>query len=65
MTETPESHVLTPYDPGVEEQLKAGRDFVEEYREAFRELEGNSSEDEAAVEKNRAGADVSNTAPHP
>ena len=36
--ETPEGYLLTPYDPTVEEQLKAGRDFMKEYREAFKAL---------------------------
>jgi putative addiction module antidote len=36
--ETPEGYVLTPYDPEVEEQLKAGRRFMKEYRETFKAL---------------------------
>ncbi len=36
--ETPEGYLLTPYDPEVEEQLKAGRDFVKEYRDTFKAL---------------------------
>ena len=36
--ETPEGYLLTPYDPGVEEQLKIGRKFMRKYRETFRAL---------------------------
>jgi putative addiction module antidote len=36
--ETPEGYVLTPYDPDVEQQLKAGRRFMKEYRDTFRAL---------------------------
>lgn len=36
--ETPEGYLLTPYDPAIEEQLKAGRDFMKEYRETFKAL---------------------------
>jgi putative addiction module antidote len=36
--ETPEGYLLTPYDPTVEEQLKAGRDFMKKYRETFKAL---------------------------
>lgn len=36
--ETPEGYLLTPYDPEVEEQLKAGREFMKQYRETFKEL---------------------------
>lgn len=36
--ETPRGYLLTPYDPEVEEQLKLGREFMNEYRETFRAL---------------------------
>lgn len=36
--ETPEGYLLTPYDPSIEEQLKAGREFMKEYRETFKAL---------------------------
>ena len=30
--------MLTPYDPGLEEQLKAGREFMREFRDTFHQL---------------------------
>jgi putative addiction module antidote len=36
--ETLEGYLLTPYDPAIEEQLEAGRDFMKEYRETFKVL---------------------------
>jgi hypothetical protein len=36
--ETPEGYLLTPYDAAIEEQLKAGRDFMKEYRKTFKAL---------------------------
>lgn len=36
--ETPEGYLLTPYDPAIEEQLVAGRDFMKEYRDTFKAL---------------------------
>jgi putative addiction module antidote len=36
--ETPEGYLLTPYDPAIEEQMRAGRDFMKEYRETFKAL---------------------------
>jgi putative addiction module antidote len=38
VTETPEGFALTPYDPALEEQLKAGREFMKEYRDTFHQL---------------------------
>ena len=35
---TPDGYLLTPYDPDVEAQVKAGRDFMKSYRETFRTL---------------------------
>lgn len=36
--ETPDGILLTPYDPAVEKQLEAGREFMREYRDTFRAL---------------------------
>jgi putative addiction module antidote len=36
--ETPEGYLLTPYDPAIDEQLKAGQQFMREYRDAFKAL---------------------------
>ena len=36
--ETPDGILLTPYDPDVEKQLEAGREFMREYRDTFRAL---------------------------
>lgn len=36
--ETPDGVLLTPYDPEVEKQLAAGREFMKEYRDTFRAL---------------------------
>jgi putative addiction module antidote len=36
--ETPEGYLLTPYDPAIEEQLEAGREFMKEYRDTFKAL---------------------------
>jgi len=36
--ETPDGVLLTPYDPEVEKQLQAGREFIREYRDTFRAL---------------------------
>jgi putative addiction module antidote len=36
--ETSEGYLLTPYDPGIEEQLTAGRDFMKRYRDTFKAL---------------------------
>lgn len=30
--------MLTPYDPALEEQLKAGREFMHEFRDTFHQL---------------------------
>ena len=39
VTEAPNGGVtLTPYDPTLDEQLKAGREFMNEYRDTFRQL---------------------------
>ena len=36
--ETAEGYLLTPYDPAVAEQLKAGRQFMKKYRETLKAL---------------------------
>jgi putative addiction module antidote len=36
--ETSEGYLLTPYDPAIEEQLKAGRQFMKDNRETFKAL---------------------------
>ena len=36
--ETLDGYLLTHYDPEVEEQLKAGREFMARHRETFRAL---------------------------
>lgn len=38
ITETPDGYAITPYDPTIEEQLKAGREFMREYRDTFHQL---------------------------
>jgi putative addiction module antidote len=38
MTEAPDGYRVTPYRAAAEEQIKAGRQFMHDYRETFREL---------------------------
>jgi putative addiction module antidote len=38
LTESPQGFSLTPYDPSLEEELKAGREFMAEYRDTFHAL---------------------------
>jgi len=38
ITEAANGVMLTPYDPTLDEQLKAGREFMREYRDAFHQL---------------------------
>ena len=38
LTETPDGYVVTPYDPALEEQMMAGRDFMREFRDTFHVL---------------------------
>jgi putative addiction module antidote len=38
LTETPEGYVLTPYDPELQEQVEAGREFMREFRDTFHQL---------------------------
>jgi putative addiction module antidote len=37
-TDAPDGMRVTPYSTSTEDQLKAGRQFMHEYRETFREL---------------------------
>jgi len=30
--------LVTPYDPALDEQLQLGREFMQEYRDTFRQL---------------------------
>jgi putative addiction module antidote len=36
--ETPDGYLLTPYDPTIDEQLKAGQQFMKDYRDTFKAL---------------------------
>ena len=36
--ETAEGYLITPYDPGIEDQLEAGRQFMKDYRDTFKVL---------------------------
>ena len=38
LTDTPEGYALTPYDPELEEQIQAGREFMREFRDTFHQL---------------------------
>ena len=38
LTECPDGFILTPYDPALEEEITAGREFMHEYRSTFHEL---------------------------
>ena len=38
LSDTPEGLLLTPYDPAIADQIKAGREFMREYRNAFAAL---------------------------
>lgn len=38
VTEAANGLTLTPYDPALEEQLAAGREFMREYRDTFHQL---------------------------
>lgn len=38
LTETPHGVAITPYDPAVDEQVAAGREFMREYRDTFHAL---------------------------
>ncbi len=36
--ETADGYLVTPYDPSIEEHLKAGQQFMKEYRDTFKAL---------------------------
>lgn len=38
LTETPDGFAITPYDPAIEEQVAAGREFMREFRDTFHVL---------------------------
>ncbi len=38
LTESPEGYTLTPYDPALEEEIQAGREFMRDYRDTFHQL---------------------------
>ena len=38
LTETPDGYTLTPYDPGLDEEIKAGREFMHDFRDTFHQL---------------------------
>ena len=38
LTESADGFILTPYDPALEEEIAAGREFMREYRDTFHQL---------------------------
>ena len=36
--ETKDGYLITPYDPTIEDQLTAGREFMKDYRDTFKAL---------------------------
>ena len=38
LTESKEGYILTPYDPALEEEITAGREFIREFRGTFHQL---------------------------
>jgi putative addiction module antidote len=38
VTDAANGVMLTPYDPGLDEQLEAGREFMREFRDTFHQL---------------------------
>lgn len=38
LTESADGFILTPYDPALEEEIAAGREFMREYRDTFKAL---------------------------
>jgi putative addiction module antidote len=38
VTDAANGVMLTPYDPGLDEQLAAGREFMREFRDTFHQL---------------------------
>lgn len=38
LTECAQGFILTPYDPALEDEINAGREFMREYRDTFHQL---------------------------
>ena len=38
LTESVDGFILTPYDPALEEEITAGREFMREFRDTFHQL---------------------------
>ena len=38
LTETPDGYALTPYAQALEDEIKAGREFMHEFRDTFHQL---------------------------
>jgi len=38
VTDAANGVTLTPYDPGLDEQIRAGREFMQAYRDTFHQL---------------------------
>jgi putative addiction module antidote len=38
LTETPDGYAITPYDPALDEEMQAGREFMREFRDTFHAL---------------------------
>lgn len=38
LTESAEGFILTPYNPALEEEITAGREFMRDYRDTFHQL---------------------------
>ena len=38
LTETPDGYTLTPYDSSLDEEIKAGREFMHDFRDTFHQL---------------------------
>lgn len=38
LMETPDGYALTPYDPALEQQIQAGREFMRDWRDTFHQL---------------------------
>ena len=38
VTDAPQGVMLTPYDPALDDQLKAGREFMRDFRDTFHQL---------------------------
>jgi putative addiction module antidote len=38
LTQTPDGYAVTPYDPALDEQVSAGREFMRDFRDTFHVL---------------------------